>query len=513
VKIFRTCSVILSAALTAGCGGAHTEEHRQVADSGVLDGFVPALDERVPRYLEESRVPGAAVALIQNGDVVYQRGFGYADLERRVPVTPQTGFNVGSISKTVAAWGVMRLVEENRIGLDTPVEQYLTRWRLPASEFDASGVTVRRLLSHTAGLSLSGYPGWAPDDELPSIEESLSGVTNGPGDVRLIMEPGTRFSYSGGGYTLLQLLVEEVTGRSFSDYMRAAVFEPLGMRRSSFELTPEILAGSSPAHNEFGEPTWSPRFTAQAAAGLHTTVEDLAAFAAAALANGTRDEPGRGVISPATVALMMSPAPAADSLPSPAGLLQYGLGYSMRPFRDGMVAVGHGGANHGWHALFEIVRETGDGLVVVTNGSNGWSAHEQVYCDWMEWQTGTRPMDCRKSVAIALINVIAEHGVEAAITHYAALKRDRPDEYRFDEWELLRLGYGLLQGDRLQDAVAILTLNLEEYPESATSYEILGEAYIAAEEKDLAIASFERALELDPGSANAARKLEELRGR
>ena len=113
------------------------------------------------------------------------RGYGFADVAQSIPVTPTTGFNVGSISKTIAAWGVMTLVERGELGLDTPVDTYLTRWHLPESTFDERGVTIRRLLSHTAGLSLHGYPGWGPDDPLPTLEESLSGKTNGPGAVFL----------------------------------------------------------------------------------------------------------------------------------------------------------------------------------------------------------------------------------------------------------------------------------------------------------------------------------------
>ncbi len=466
-----------------------------------LDAFTAALNETVPAYLNTFEVPGAAVALIRNGEIVFARGYGYADVEKHRPVTTQTGFNIGSISKTVAAWGVMQLVEQGKIELDAPVWQYLTRWQLPPSAFDASGVTVRRLLSHTAGLSLHGYPGFGPDDELPTLEASLSGDTNGSEDVRLIMEPGTQWKYSGGGYTLLQLLVEEITGQSFAEYMQEAVLQPLGMQRSSYALTPAILAGSSLAYDEFGEPTPNPRFTAQAAAGLHTTVEDLATFAAAAVANPQGEVPGRGLLQPETVALMTTPAPASDST--------YGLGYGVNAFHDDLLIVGHGGANRGWHAVFQIVPATGDGLVVVTNGSNGWNVHRQVTCDWMAWQTGSRP-PCQVSIAAALVGTLKHEGVEAALQRYAYLKREHPDDYRFTEWELNRLGYGLLSMDRVHDAIAIFKRNVEEYPAAANPYDSLGEAYVQAGEKELAILNYQKSLELDPENTNAVRMLEEL---
>jgi CubicO group peptidase (beta-lactamase class C family) len=138
--------------------------------------FANRLDDMVPRLLEENMVPGAAVALIQNGEVVFAKGYGHANVAQGETVTTRTGFNIGSISKTVAAWGVMHLVEQGKLKLDEPVATYLTRWQLTDTEFDAAGVTVRRLLSHTAGLSLHGYPGFGPDDQLPAVEASLSGV-------------------------------------------------------------------------------------------------------------------------------------------------------------------------------------------------------------------------------------------------------------------------------------------------------------------------------------------------
>ncbi|MBT8401121.1 MAG: class A beta-lactamase-related serine hydrolase [Rhodothermia bacterium] len=467
------------------------------------NGHAAAIEAAVPGYLENFLVPGAAVALIEGGEIVYEKGFGMADIAEGKRVTPSTGFNIGSISKTVAAWGVMRLVEEGRIELDAPVQRYLTRWQLPESEYDATGVTVRRLLSHTAGLSLHGYPGFGPDDELPTIEASLSGDTNGSDDVRLIMEPGSQWRYSGGGYTMLQLLVEEVTGRSFADYLLDAVLQPLGMTRSNYTLTPEILAGSAEAYDEFGEPTPNPRFTAQAAAGLHTTVHDLAIFAAAGLSQGRGHDPGRGVLKPETVKLMMTPAPASDS--------SYGLGYGVSWFEDGKAVAGHGGANRGWHANFQIVPETGNGIAIVTNGSNGWSVHRQIYCDWVGLQTGRRPK-CPVSIRFPIVSKLHAEGVDAAVQHYKDLKAKDFDSYNWNEWALNGIGYLLLGRERPEDALEIFKLNVAEYPEAWNPYDSLGEAYLAIGNEELAIANYEKSLELNPENENAAAVLKRLRG-
>lgn len=463
--------------------------------------LAPRLDARVPGYLEALTTPGAAVVLIEDGGVAILRGYGRADMEG-TPVTARTGFNVGSISKTVAAWGVMRLVERGSLELDAPVSRYLTRWELPPSEFDADGVTVGRLLSHTAGLSLHGYPGWGPEAELPTLEASLSGATNGSGNVRLVSQPGSEWRYSGGGYTLLQLLVEEVTGRSFADYMRDEVLHPLGMMRSDFAITDEIAAGSSLAFDAFGDPVPSPRFTALAAAGLHTTGEDLAKFVAAAVPEPNGAPAGRGVLRPETVALMLGPVAASDG--------SYGLGYGVERVGGDLVLVGHNGANTGWHAAAWVAPETGDGFVVVTNGSNGWPVHRQIRCDWIESRTGARP-GCPKPIGVALVDILLEEGVDAAVQRYRTWKREVPEEYEFDQWELNGIGYGLLTRDRVKDAIRIFELNVEVYPDESNPYDSLGEAYMIAGDKERAIENYEKSLELNPGNDNARRMLERLR--
>ncbi len=127
-----------------------------------IEQFVSEIDKIIPQLLHDFTVPGAAVAIIENGEIVLQKGYGFSDIEKNTKVDTKTGFNIGSISKTIAAWGVMKLVQEGKLDLDAPAEKYLTRWHLPESEFDSNEVTIRRLLSHTAGLSLHSVSAGPP---------------------------------------------------------------------------------------------------------------------------------------------------------------------------------------------------------------------------------------------------------------------------------------------------------------------------------------------------------------
>jgi CubicO group peptidase (beta-lactamase class C family) len=330
------------------------------------DYYIDKYDQLIPQLMEQYKIPGVAVSLVQ-GEAVWSKGYGLADKEQGVPVAADTVFQAASISKAVTSWGVMRLVEKGQLELDAPVEQYLTRWHLPQSNYDPSGVTIRRLLSHSAGLSVHGYPGWSPDLKLPSLEESLSGNNGSGGELRIIMKPGTQFSYSGGGYTLLQLIIEEVTGETFSAYMQREVLDPLGMSHSSFEWQADLRPAMAIAYSETGVPLPNYLFTEQAAAGLYTTGPDLARFVAAEMPGPHGEPAGRGVLSPDTLTLMFTPV-----------IQSQGLGQGVSILPDGSKLIQHWGANAGWRGAIQAYPEWAVGVVVLTNSDNGENLIEDV---------------------------------------------------------------------------------------------------------------------------------------
>jgi len=465
--------------------------------------FVRQTIARTPAYLSDLSVPGAAVAVIENGRVILARGFGMADLAHGVPVTAGTLFNIGSTSKSISAWGAMRLVDDGKIALDDPVDRKLTRWHLPPSSYSNDGVTLRRLLSHTAGLSVSGYRGWGPDDLIPPLERALSGEDNGAGAVTLVAAPGSGWAYSGGGYTMMQLLVEELSGRHFADYMRDAVLHPLGMTDASFALTPGVLGRSARAYDELGEETPTPRFAELAAAGMYATIGDMACYALASIGN----EQSSQALKPATLALMTSPAPATDG--------RWGLGYAIQAsgqgFPDGVERVGHDGGNRGWQSFFWVSRTKRDGLIVLTNGSDGWNISNQLVADWMEWKTGHR-LPIPRSIAASILRPLHKGGVAAALAHYRELKARAPKDYIFNPGELNRIGYALLRKGRVEDAIRIWEFNAREYPDDWNVHDSLGDGYATggpARAQD-AIASYRRSLALNPQNTHAREMIDRV---
>lgn len=326
--------------------------------------------------MSERNVPGAFVALLKNEEVVYQRHFGYSDLANKVPVTGQTGFNIGSISKTFTAWGIMKLVEQGKIGLDSAASKYLTRWQFPESKYDIEEVTIRKILSHTAGLSVHGYPGWSRVEKLPTIEESLSGIPKKSTRVKLAIKPGTKFKYSGGGFSVLQLIIEEVTGDTFEHYMDTAIVAPLGLNNSSFNIDNRILSKSSLEYNKKGKQIPFEHFTAKAAAGFHTCPDDLIKFIQMHFSTLNKNSNSSTVISASSIKEMLTVVPRVeDKTPT-------GLGY----FRY-IKSWGHSGANSGWMAQIVVNTESNSGLVVLTNSYSGHRVMSFVIDQWNTWLT------------------------------------------------------------------------------------------------------------------------------
>ncbi len=378
------------------------------------------------RVMVEERLRGnLAMVVIDRGRVV---GHHYASVDAEEPIGPDTVFQVASVSKWVTAWGVLSLVDRGLVDLDAPVERYLTRWRLPPSDFDHDGVTVRRLLSHTAGLVDGlGYAGFVDPDAVQPLEESLARAADSDpgrdGAVRVGHEPGAQWRYSGGGYTVLQLLIEEVSGLPFAEYMRGEVLGPLGMLRSAYGLD-DVIADDLAAHFADGVRVPHRHFTAQAAAALHTTVSDLTRFLAAHLEGPDGEPPGRGVISKRSLVEMMT-----------AHGSQFGLGiWGLGPLLYGPVlgsprVVGHDGFNApGISSTVRLDLHDGAGIIVLSSGDpqlapdlgSAWVYHRIGSLDVITLSGGLGRMMTLIAVGSAAILVGA---IAAALTGRARQRR------------------------------------------------------------------------------------------
>jgi CubicO group peptidase (beta-lactamase class C family) len=394
--------LVLTLGWSAACGPPAVEPH------AAPEIFSSYLDQRVPALLEHFDIPGASLSLVEGARLTWSKAYGEADRARARPMTPETVLQAASISKTVTAWGVMRLVEQGRVELDAPADGYLTRWHLPQSTFAPEGVTVRRLLSHNAGVSYALHSHRMPDVPLPSIEEALAGDRGAEEPAHLVHAPGASFLYSNAGYAMLQLLIEEVTRRPFGEYMKTEVLLPLGMRSSSFEWEEALRPRTATGYVFDGEPAPNYLHAAQGVSGLFTTAPDLARFAAAGMHGSPGGSAGRGVLSPVSAALLYTPVVDTRGIFALASDA-YGLGYFAETLPSGQQAVMHGGENEGWISQFYSIPETGDGIVILTNSERSQRFVAEVAADWAMWRGLAPPKMSRslRRVAFALRGAVA----------------------------------------------------------------------------------------------------------
>lgn len=373
-------SLFLAIGLSAPMSYANPKETHQdprvvAFETGLIDRMKRGQDNpkrwTIEQRLAAHDVPGVAVAIIDNNQVVWSAGYGTKLAGTEQIIDEDTVFSVGSVSKMINAALILRLVAEGKLDLDADVNTYLKSWKVEESPHTTDHkVTLRRILAHTAGFSQHGFADYLPNESLPTPLQTLNGT--GPaknGRVRLMFEPGKMMDYSGGGITVSQQLIEDVTGLAYPDAAQKYVFAPLKMSRSTFvNPLPEDYQNVAKAHDEYGQPTALPRgyeaMPEMAASGLWTSAEDLAKFVLALMNTQHKDD---GFL----------PKPIAQDMMTRVKNSWYGLGPRLNGFGDTRV-FHHGGANNSYRAYMEGQINEGKGIVVLTNGTDGHWVHSEI---------------------------------------------------------------------------------------------------------------------------------------
>lgn len=364
---WRALALCVACAGVGGAAGAATPDEQEARIARVLAGLRPpvsfagdptwTLQERMKHY----GVPGLSITVIDQQGLAWTRVYGLADRELGLPVKPDTLFQAASISKPVAAFGALSLVQAGRLSLQDPVNARLKSWRIPENDWTRQvPVTLAHLLSHTGGLTVHGFGGYAADAAMPDLLAVLEGAAPAnSAAVRVDQLPGQAFSYSGGGYTVTQLLMSETEDQPFAQLMQQRVLAPLGMADSSFSqpLAPAQLARAAAGVLPDGRAVAGKRhrYPELAAAGLWTTSQDLARFALGV----QRALDGHSKL--------MSAALARDMLTERAGS-GYGLGFGL-PQVDGEAYFAHGGWNEGFCATLMAHQQAGQGVAIMINAN------------------------------------------------------------------------------------------------------------------------------------------------
>ncbi len=375
----------------------------------------------------------------------------------------------------MAAVVALHFVEKGLLDLDGDVNAKLRSWKVPENEFTSDQkVTVRRILSHTAGFTVSGFRGYAQGEPVPNILQVLDGAAPSNNDaIRVDMVPGSAYRYSGGGYTVLQLLLEDLTGTPLYDLTQELVFGPLGMDHSSFQKPlPEALqAKTTLGHLRDGASMQGHWFldTGSTCCGLWTTPADLARFAID-IQKSLKGESDR-VLNPETARLLVTPQPPGNA----------GLGMAVQQ-QNGTVYFSHSGGNPGFACRLVASAEGGRGAAVMTNSETGGAVYLELLrsiAAEYQWEEFLPP---------------EFESVEAALAALRALKEGSPDDPVVSEGGMNQVGYQMLLAQDYEAAIAVFQLNVEFYPRSANVYDSLAEAYMTNGNKEKAIEFYRKAL-------------------
>ena len=373
VLAFLWAGVPALVAQTGTVPSAETQRHIERVEAGLVPPVIVKGDTHAAHTLQErmaaTHVPGISIAVIHHGQIEWAQGFGVMKIGGPA-VTADTLFQAGSISKPVAALAALKLVQEGKLNLDKDVNTELKSWKLPyGPEAKGKVVTLRELLTHTGGTTVHGFPGYAMGEPVPTLVQVLNGEkpANTPA-IRVETEPGTKWNYSGGGITIMQLMMIEASGEAFPKLLHDTVLAPIGMTHSTYQQPlPEdwrAMAATPYEHDGQAVVGGAHTYPEMAAAGLWTTPTDLAKYEIEVERSLVGE--ANHVLSKEMTVQMLTP-----------GMGDWGLGVQIGGSKTDPYFT-HGGVNEGFESLFTAYEKGGEGAVVMTNVQGGEELCQEV---------------------------------------------------------------------------------------------------------------------------------------
>lgn len=457
-------------------------------------GKAAKIDELVKGYHGFGQFNGA-VLVAEKGRVIYKKGHGLANMEWKIANHPDTKFRLGSITKQFTAALILQLVEQGKVKLDGKLTDYLPDYRQ-----DTGGkITIHQLLNHTSGIpSYTDQPGFFENVSRNPFTVSEMVKKYCSGDFEF--EPGTKYAYNNSGYFLLGAIVEKVTGKTYEQALNENIFGPLGMKDSGYDNHDPLIERRATGYTKVGKGYENSAYLDMsipyAAGSLYSTVEDLYLWDQALYENK--------VLTAASKALMFKP-----------GLDNYGYGFvianaSLSDGKTKVPTIVHGGGINGFNTLLTRLVSDRHVVILLDNTSQGQhlgpltTAITNILYD----QKYTL---AKRSIGETLFDTIGTSGIKAGIDQYRSLKSKGDATYNFEEAELNTLGYRLLRTGKAPEAIEIFMLNIEMFPKAANPLDSLAEAYLAGGHRDLSLATYKKALAIDPNfpsSLEAVKRLE-----
>lgn len=450
------------------------------------------IDDLLKRYNEYGLFNGSAL-VAENGKVIFKSGYGFANMEWKVPNTPDTKFRIGSISKQFTATIIMQLVEEGKIKLDGKLTDYLPNYRKDTGD----KVTIHELLNHTSGiLSYTSMPNVWSDSLRNHYDQDYMIKHFHSGDLQF--EPGTQYTYNNTGYYLLGVIAEKVTGKKLGQLLKERIFAPLEMTNTASEDDEIVIDKKASGYLKFGKSyRLDPYFympNVLGAGQMYSTVEDMVKWDQVLYTNK--------ILSEESKEKMFTPY-----------LANYGYGWgistdTIKGTNEITKITAHSGGINGFNTFFIRLLKNKQMIAIFSNAGNA-PLNEMAgeIINILYDQKFNYP---KKTISDVIADVIDKDGIDAAIDKYRKLKELENDNYDFSENQLNTLGYSYLQKGDVEIALAVFKLNIEAFPKSFNPYDSYAEALMTNGDKDEAIKYHEKSLELNPGNTNGIEQLKKL---
>jgi len=487
-------SVVLLLILFAGTAWSNT----------VSDGKNSEKEKRIVKFaqtcMDAYQIPGLAIAVVENNEMIFAKAFGVKNLDTQEPVTIHSIFHMASVSKPFAATAVMQLVEKGKMKLDDPLIRYLPYFKLDDPRY--RDITIKQMLTHTSGIpDVEDYE-W---DKQQFDDGAAERYVRSLADKKMIAAPGEKAQYSNMAFDILADVIAKVSGMPFEDYIKKNILDPLDMKDSDFlrkRIKPELRTS---AHVFDLQPVVSEVYPYNRrhapSSCLNASVVEMCNWAIANLNHGAFKK--KRILDASSYQLLFEPQVQADEN------LAVGLSWFLGKYGE-FKTIGHTGGDLGFRSIIVMLPEKSLAVIAASNYQN--TPMQEVAFGVLDIMLGLESEPPKKQIMVTLGRTIAEQGVQAAVDQYRKLKDSQPDAYNFQESQLNNLGYQLIRLDRLEDAIEFFKLNVEMYPDASNPYDSLGEAYMKSGQNELAIQFYKKSLELNPENTNAIRMLERLEG-
>ena len=465
-----------------------------------------SIDEYIKSVINDFQIPGLALAVVKDNNIYFEKAYGLKNLNTKDSLSVKSVFHMSSVSKPFVVTAIIQLVEKGKMKLDDPLVKYLPYFKLDDPYYKE--ITIKQILTHTSGMpDVQDYEWNKPQFDDGAAERYVRSLAN----EKMIAKPGEKFRYSNMAFDVLADVISKVSSMTFENYIKEKILNPLNMKESDFlreRIKPDLRTSGHIFNLQPRVSEIYPYNRIHAPSScLESNVTEMCNWAIANMNKGFLN--GKRILDESSYKLLFEPQfKASDERFFNENADQFiGLSWFIKQYR-GFKTIFHSGGDLGYRSEIIMIPEKSLAVIVASNYSS--TPINGLAFGLIDIVLGYAPQYSKIPISFVMGKIIIMEGVENAIAFYKENKNNSTDKYFWGEDQLNTLGYQLMNNNRLDDALEIFKLNVEIFPQGFNTYDSLGEAYMRAGKKELAIKNYEKSLQINPKNENAVEMLKQL---